>query len=240
MKKKDGGFGLIALNAEPPDVELNPDDPGSPEAPEDVDINILPSSFGRNESGAAFGGASFGGPAFGRPPSSFKSNEGGPLFGFGKSASQSQKKTRVAMEEAFISLGFTVPEVHSEVSPPRANKKASEDYTYVFLSHARLYVFAEKYDIKPLKMLALCQLHQTLAFYTLYSERIADVIALLRYAYANTSEEQDNIKEDLRPLLTQYIGYEMDALVKATEFKELLEEGGALLSDFLGVVAIRI
>ena len=80
----------------------------------------------------------------------------------------------------------------------------------------------------------------TLASYTLYTERTGDIVALMRYIYANTGEPVAGV-EDLRTLLTAYMGYEMDVLMKDKAFKELMfEDGGALLGDFMGVVEKRI
>ncbi len=65
-------------------------------------------------------------------------------------------------------------------------------------------------------------------------------MALLRYIYVNTGEPVDGV-EDLRTLVTTYMGYEMNALVKDRAFKELkIEDGGALLGDFMSVVEKRI
>ena len=41
---------------------------------------------------------------------------------------------------------------------PRKNRESCEDYTQVFLCHARLYVFADKYDIDPLRALSVHKL----------------------------------------------------------------------------------
>ena len=53
--------------------------------------------------------------------------------------------------------------------------------------------------------------------------------------------------EDLRTLMTQYIGYEMGTLMKDNAFKELMVDddvlkasGGALLGGFMHMVAKRI
>lgn len=75
-----------------------------------------------------------------------------------------------------------------------------EDYTDVFLSHACLCVFAEKYDIQPLKKLSCQKLQYTLADFTLYLERVGDIAILLKYVYANTSETKDG-NEDIRTML---------------------------------------
>ena len=76
---------------------------------------------------------------------------------------------------------------------PRSNMHPQENYTEVFLSHARLYVFAEKYDIQPLKKLSRQKLQHTLAIYTLYPERVGDITTLLKYVYVNTAETIDGI-----------------------------------------------
>ena len=110
----------------------------------------------------------------------------------------------------------------------------------MFLSHAQLYVFAEKYDVQPLKAYALEELHATLAIYTLYLVRTGDIIALLRYVYRNTGQSNGG-KEKLRKMLTAYIGYEMDTLMKDEDFRDLMiEDGGPLLGDFLTMVGERI
>jgi hypothetical protein len=49
---------------------------------------------------------------------------------------------------------------------PRKNRESCEDYTEVFLRHARLYVFADKYDVDGLKDLSLHMLQRTLAEFT--------------------------------------------------------------------------
>ena len=150
------------------------------------------------------------------------------------------QSTRQDLKEAFISREFTTRQNSISIPPPRANRNSTEDYTGVFLSHARPYVFADQYDIQPLKALALEELQLTLAKYTLYLERTGVIIALMRYVYANTSDSVAGV-EDLRTMLTAYMSFEMDTLMKDRAFKELmLEEGGALLGDFMSVVEKRI
>lgn len=120
------------------------------------------------------------------------------------------------------------------------NQNCEKNLTERFLCHARLYVFAEKYDIAALKTLALQQLRATLANFTLYPNRTGDIIALLRYIYNNTNESKKGV-EDLRTVMTEYIGYGMDPLIEDEEFGMLLvEEGGDMMKDFLKMVAKRI
>lgn len=125
----------------------------------------------------------------------------------------------------------------------RPNSDSSEGYEAVFLCHAQLYVFAEEFLIEDLRLLALDELHASLAKFTLYRERTGDIVSLLRYAYAKTSYRID--QEGLLSLLADYIAIEMDTLVKDVEFGNLLVEnanrhGGALLADFLNMVSKRL
>ena len=151
-------------------------------------------------------------------------------------------KNRRELKESFLNYDYKVRRNTITLPPTRGNLAPSEDYTDVFLSHARLYVFADMYDIQILKMLALEELHSTLANYTLYQARTSDVIALLRYVYANTSGEEGNSGgREIRKLLTDYMGCEMGILTQSRSFRELMfEDGGDLLGDFMKMVALRI
>ena len=135
-----------------------------------------------------------------------------------------------------LSLGHSVD---PSMPGPRGNQAPEEDYTEVFLGHARMYVFAEKYDIQALKTLALLKLHHTLSIFTLYSERVGDIMTLLKYVYANTAEAVDGI-EDIRTMLAHYIGCEMETLTKDGEIKDLMLDNGDMLGDFLKMFALRI
>ena len=156
--------------------------------------------------------------------------------GWGMPNDQSRaQKAKDELKEAFISRKYKVRQSVFEIPPPRPNERPEEDYTDVFLSHAQLHVFADMYDIQPLKVLALEELHATLAIYTLYLVRTGDIIALLRYAY------KDEGKEELREMLTAYIGYEMDTLINQGDFKDLMiKDRGPLLGDFITMVGRRI
>lgn len=148
--------------------------------------------------------------------------------------------SRRVLKESFIKRSPSVRKEAISICPPRHNQASNEDYTEVFLSHARVYVFAEKYDIQLLKALALDELHGTLQNFDLHPERTGDIIALLRYSYANTGETADGV-EDMRTILRHYVAFEMDTLMKDNDFGDLMiEDGGALLGDFLKMVEQRI
>lgn len=143
------------------------------------------------------------------------------------------------MKESFLRLQFCKPGDERTALAPRANSSSFEDYTDVFLSHAQVYIFAEQFDIQPLKRLALKNLHQTLAIFTIWPECVGDIVALTRFVYDKTSEPVNKV-EPMRDMLKQYIGCEMDVLIKDVEFRDLLEGNRELLNDFCLVVRKRI
>lgn len=143
-------------------------------------------------------------------------------------------------KESFIQRRYTVRNIKKDAPQPRPNSNKQEEYSEVFLGHARLYVFADKYDVTNLKVLAMEELHATLAEYTLYQERTGDVVALLRYVYANTADSKDGV-EDLRTVLTQYMEAEIDTLIKNEDLQELmLQDGGPLLAELMKVMRKKL
>ena len=167
-----------------------------------------------------------------------------PLDDWGTSVKNKKKKKKKSasalsssLKESFIS-GYECWSSDPMIGP-RSNRHPQEDYTQVLLSHARLYVFAEKYDIQPLKKLSHQKLQHTLSIYTLYPERVGDITTLLKYVYANTAETIDGT-EDIRTMLAHYVGTEMDTLIKYGDIKELMLDHGELLGDFLKMFALHI
>ncbi|KAM3067032.1 hypothetical protein ACMFMG_011813 [Clarireedia jacksonii] len=123
----------------------------------------------------------------------------------------------------------------------RQNSDPTEDYTTVFLGHAQLYVFAEKWNIKSLKTLALFKLHKTLTSFTLYAARRPDIVELLRYTFStdHTPDLVDDV-DDLRSLVILYTACEVENLINCPEFLSLLGEGGQLAKNLVRVLMKRI
>lgn len=149
--------------------------------------------------------------------------------------------SKCELETSFKELPIVFRRTSIDITPPRPNEHEQEDYSEVFLCHARMYVFAAQKMIQPLQALAKEELQATLARFTLYKQRTGDIIALLRYIYETDSNGEADVDE-LRTLMSQYIGFEMDTLIKDVEFKMLMSEDkdGALLGDFLKMVEKRL
>lgn len=107
---------------------------------------------------------------------------------------------------------------------------AHEDYTNNFLLHARVYVFAECYCIAGLMDLSLNELHGTLVRFSLYKERVNDVVALIRYCYENL------VPEPLREVVTLYTACKLEKLWLSEEFHTLVETHGDLSKDLFGLI----
>jgi len=132
-------------------------------------------------------------------------------------------------------------------SPPytyvRKNFEKCEDYTDVFLCHARVYVFAEKYDIAELRKLALCKLKQILQDFHVYDERIEDIVSLIRYSYNNDNTRDNEPGEDidtLRRLVIHYVVCLYETIAKDDGFLVLVEEGGPFARDLVNMSLRRI
>lgn len=118
---------------------------------------------------------------------------------------------------------------------PKANSAVEQNFTPVFLAHARLYCFAQLRLIAPLKALTLDKLHKTLMGFKLYTQRVGDIIELARCAYSNLDipdRSDDGTLDDLRKLVVEYIVCEIDTIGKCNEFISYMEEGGEFVGDF--------
>ncbi|KAF1994261.1 hypothetical protein P154DRAFT_448023, partial [Amniculicola lignicola CBS 123094] len=118
---------------------------------------------------------------------------------------------------------------------PKSNSGADQNFTPVFLAHARLYCFAYIRLIAPLKALTLDKLHRTLMGFKLYTKRVGDIIELVRYVYSNPDlpDRSDNGQIDgLKNLVVEYIVCEIDWIGRRDEFLKYMEEGGEFVGDF--------
>jgi hypothetical protein len=101
------------------------------------------------------------------------------------------------------------------------------DYLPVFLSHAQLYVFADKYEVRDLQRLAARRLDETLGLFQFSSPYATDFAALLQYAYDNTAEREG--KTDLlRTIVVNFIANNIESLIHSEIFMAMIENGGVI------------
>ncbi len=106
-----------------------------------------------------------------------------------------------------------------------------EDYTEVFLSHAKMFIFAEYRGIRSLEMLSLHKLRDILAAFKLHKARISDIVQLIRYTYENTGDESARV---LRDLVADYAACNAEEMWQSEDFRNLLEVYGDYAKDIVG------
>ncbi len=132
--------------------------------------------------------------------------------------------TAARIWQTFLDRHYSIT---SPIFKARGNSEACENFIEVFLCHARLFVFADKYLITALTGLCLHKLHQTLIAFHLYDERAGDVVELLRYAYSG--EGWGN----LQALVVHYAACVIRKLQKNEDFVALLGERSSLSADLI-------
>lgn len=99
----------------------------------------------------------------------------------------------------------------------RRNMKSCEDYTKVFLCHARLYTLADMYDVQSLKRLSSHKLVEIIYRFKMFPGRIGDITTLISYVFKNTT-----LSDKLRQILGLY-GLNFVRTMQGThDFRELL------------------
>lgn len=139
----------------------------------------------------------------------------------------SQKLSRRAIWENFCSQACTI---ERQPWQPPGNNDQREDYTEVFLCHARLYKFSDRYECYDLMTLSLQKLRLTLSRYKFHQERAVAVVALLLYTYKHTMDYTEG-KDKLRSLVLDYVACYIKQLMREQTFLDLLEQGGTATGD---------
>lgn len=147
-----------------------------------------------------------------------------------------QRPTRIGSRQKFywdlLEQKTFDHEEPSRSPPARPNTDCCEHYTDVFLSHAQIYVFADKYDVKALRDLSLHKLHTILRLFTLFENRTSDIATLVRYIYDHTPE-REVLMDDLRSLVMEYVCCEIEALLPNPHLRLSLKSEGSASLDLL-------
>jgi hypothetical protein len=101
------------------------------------------------------------------------------------------------------------------------------------LAHAKLYVFATRYLIDPLREQCLKSLHRDLCNYSLNRQSMAHILDLLEYTYEQTGRQEPGGSYSLRMLVIDYISCEARTLVENARFRRILDGHGEMASDLV-------
>lgn len=102
-----------------------------------------------------------------------------------------------------------------------------------FLAHAKLYVFATRYLVDPLREQCVKSLHRDLCSLSLNKETTTYILDLLEYTYEQTSRQEPDGCYSIRALIILYISCEVQTLVENTRFRRILDEHGEMASDLV-------
>lgn len=103
------------------------------------------------------------------------------------------------------------------------------------LQHAKLYVFADMYDIDGLKHLSVHKLDELLSALQLRDEHVEVVLGLLEYVYANTYQRIGE-PNDMRDLVANYVAHNLRLFVPNTDFQLLTKNNHSLVKDIFRLI----
>lgn len=126
---------------------------------------------------------------------------------------------KYALIREFLDASGTTYPTSTTVFSARKNTEGCEDYTGVFLCHAKLYVVADTYGISALKQLSLHRLHATLKEFTLYPSRLNDIATLAKYVFENTVPG-----DKIRDMIMLYYACIVEDARKQDGLKSLIDE----------------
>ncbi|GFF96680.1 hypothetical protein IFM47457_11005 [Aspergillus lentulus] len=121
----------------------------------------------------------------------------------------------------FPALSRTIEEKLEEISAvymPYPNDDPLEDHSEIFLTHARVYRFSNRAGWISLNTLAFYNLAHTLHDFTLFEERVTDIVGLLSFVF-----EESEYMESLQHLLRNYAVWHVETLMQNAAFRGLLE-----------------
>lgn len=118
---------------------------------------------------------------------------------------------------------------------PRKNVCASEDYTEVFLCHAKLYHLGDFCDIPALRQLSFHRLYATLQVFVLYPARIGDIATFARYLFENTPPD-----DQIRDVVTSYYACIIEDVSQDASIKALIDDLPDFASALIDKMSARL
>ncbi|KAK0372000.1 hypothetical protein CLIM01_10650 [Colletotrichum limetticola] len=163
-----------------------------------------------------------------------------PSFTKRKKGATWNSKSSAYLRPASGSLWSEFSQLYADFSPTNVRENGpSDDYTDVFLGHAKVYVFAGCYGIATLRALSLGKLRKTLEIFALYQAGVQDVIRLIRYCYQNTADKVSE-EDELRILVNMYTACKVETLWEDADFAGLVETNGEYAKGLINFIVRRV
>ncbi|KAG5961190.1 hypothetical protein E4U58_004387 [Claviceps cyperi] len=131
----------------------------------------------------------------------------------------------------------TWPETDDINEPYFNTGDMDKDYSELFISHAKIFVFAQYYGVEALMSLSIRRLHKALCGFGLSRKRIGDILALIRYCYDQPGPEK------LKKMVASYSAAIVNSQVSdvvVEHFRDLLRERGDFAADMAWLLACRV
>jgi hypothetical protein len=131
------------------------------------------------------------------------------------------------------------------VSPKYGPREIVEEHKNIdglFPCHARIYVFADRFDIAGLCILALDKLHQAPCSLKVAGAQMGTITGLIRFSYSNYNTRDREIGEDidsLKSIVVHFVVCLFERIVKDNKFLKLIEERGCFARDLTGLFGKR-
>jgi hypothetical protein len=173
-------------------------------------------------------------------PEQTPSHEPGPWDPFATREKKKKKKSKSyePPPEDIVEPSSTIIYPHEQLwerfrSLRFSGKLASFSSNPDILFHAKLYVFATRFLIEPLRQQCLGSIHRDLCNFSLNRENTSLVLDLLDFTYTHTGLVEPGGKSPLRDLVIHYIACEARTLADDEKLSELLESKGEMGSDLV-------
>lgn len=125
----------------------------------------------------------------------------------------------------------------------RGNLDSKEDYRPVFYAHGRVYLFAVQWQIPSLRALALSKVHATLKAFSLYHNRVKDIVSLAQLLYQGdeaTGEVSAPDGDEMRELVCEFLACEVKTVFRCAEYRNLLEAEGPFAIEQLDMLVAEM
>lgn len=145
---------------------------------------------------------------------------------------------KLKLHSVFVNTPYTTsaPRVFGTSTRTKSNGVSSnENHTNVFIAHAAMHALAINYEIAKLKTLSLQKLCDKLTRFDCKSERVSDILALVRWVYTTEALMARDMPE-LKDIVVRYVVSEVSGFGNSEEFGSLLKEGGGFVKDFWAMV----
>ena len=136
---------------------------------------------------------------------------------------------------------------HQKLQDYLKNVVPMDEISYRIVTHAKLFIFADIYDIPSLRALCLHKLHRDLLHFRLQDDSILDLVACIDYIYENTTDEGGHVGEDsdvkscdLRELVISFAACHAELLKESKNFQDLLYLGGNFVQDYICALVKRL